>query len=167
MLISGLTTVAFAEESSQADKVVMTEDFQSCDVGASTVKGYSCVTKGNEWKIKEEDGNKFYAMTVNTSSDAYFNGTLPEVLGGKFVFQFDIRFLDYGPVEKLLYFAADGGGDIFTIKFNADGTMTTNDGTFIANYALNKFYTVTLEMDADKDTMSVKFNNKWRRLNHP
>lgn len=167
MLISGLTTVAFAEESSQADKVVMTEDFQSCDVGASTVKGYSCVTKGNEWKITEEDGNKFYAMTVNTSSDAYFNGTLPEVLGGKFVFQFDIRFRDYGPVEKLLYFAADGGGDIFTIKFNADGTMTTNDGTFIANYALNKFYTVTLEMDADKDTMSVKFNNKWRRLNHP
>lgn len=166
MLVSMIPFGAFAEEASVRE-VIVTDNFQTYSVGASTVGSYKGGAKGNLWKLEQEaDGNKYFAMTVNTSSDAHLDGAFGKALDDKFVFQFDIRFRDYGSVNKWLYFMNDGGQDFFILDINPNGTITAHNGTPIGSYALNKWYTISVEVDAKNGLMSVKFNDKWRLVDY-
>lgn len=169
LMVSTASVAGFAEDSSAgSQQLLVVDDFQGYSVGSSTVGSYGGGSKGNTWKLEEDQtGNKYFAMTVNTTSDAHLDGTLGGTMESRFVYQFDIRFRDYGPVTKWLYFMDNGGKDIFIIDINPNGTITAHDGTVIGNYALDKFYTIAIELDPAQGLMSVKFNNKWRLINHP
>ncbi len=167
LIVSSFSTMGIAAEET-ARKVIASDNFQSYTKGASTVGSYGGAAKGNLWKLEEDEtGNKYFAMTINTTSDAHLDGTFGEAMTGKFVFQFDMRFRDYGPVTKWLYFMDDGGKDIFILDINPDGKITTHNGVAIGNYALNMWYTIVVELDCKAGMMNIKFNNKWRVLDHP
>ena len=167
LLVSTIPTAGFAADEGTERKVLTTDNFQTYSVGSSTVGSYGGAAKGNIWKLEEEDGNKYFAMTINTTSDAHLDGSFGETVEDKMVFQFDMRFRDYGPVTKWLYFMDNGGKDIFILDINPNGTITTHNGVAIGSYALNKWYTVAVELDCKAGIMNVKFNNKWRLLDHP
>ncbi len=168
LFVSVIPSAAFAEDSAPKKEVVATDDFQSYAVGAATPSGYDGSAKGNTWKIEQtDDGNKYYAMTVDTASDGHLDDEFGKIMEDKFVFQFDMRFRDYGQVEKWLYFINGNATDTFIIDIKPNGTITAHDGTPIGRYALNKFYTIAIEVDPQEGLMSVKFNNKWRLNDHP
>jgi len=168
LLVSTFPAAIYAEDAAVRNEVVVADDFQSYLPGAAVPNGYDGNSKGNTWRIEQsEDGNKYYSMTVDTASDGHLDNEFGRTLDKKFVFQFDIRFHDYGQVDKWLYFIDGNGNDTFIIDISSNGTITAHDGTHIGSYALNKFYTIAIEIDPKEGLMSVKFNNKWRLNDHP
>lgn len=168
LLVSSFPAAIYAEDAAVKNEVVAADDFQSYLPGAAVPNGYDGNSKGNTWRIEQsEDGNKYYSMTVDTASDGHLDNEFGRTLDEKFVFQFDIRFHDYGQVDKWLYFIDGNGNDTFIIDISSNGTITAHDGTHIGSYALNKFYTIAIEIDPKEGLMSVKFNNKWRLNDHP
>jgi len=168
LLVSTFPAAIYAEDAAVRNEVVVADDFQSYLPGAAVPNGYDGNSKGNTWRIEQsEDGNKYYSMTVDTASDGHLDNEFGRTLDEKFVFQFDIRFHDYGQVDKWLYFIDGNGNDTFIIDISSNGTITAHDGTHIGSYALNKFYTIAIEIDPKEGLMSVKFNNKWRLNDHP
>ena len=168
LIVSAFPAAGFAQDAAVKNEVVVTDDFQSYLPGAALPNGYDGSSKGNSWKIEQsEDGNKYYAMTIDTANDGHLDNEFGRTFDDKFVFQFDLRFRDYGQVDKWLYFIDGSGNDTFIIDINPNGTITAHDGTPIGSYALNKFYTIAIEIDPKAGLMSVKFNNKWRLNDHP
>lgn len=167
LMVSAVPVAGIAQDSATKNKLVVADDFQSYAAGAAAPNGYDGSAKGNTWKIEEnEEGNKYYAMSVDTASDGHLDNEFGTIMDERFVFQFDMRFRDYGQVEKWLYFIDGSGNDIFILDIKPNGTITAHDGTLIGRYALDKFYTIAVELDPETGLMSVKFNNKWRLTDH-
>ena len=149
--------------------VILNENFESYSIGtvsATTLGGGTA--KGNGWFIENESGkdNKFFKMVINTSSDAHLDRVISPAASGKFVFEVDICFFDYGNVNKNIQLMSSENKDIPLIGFRPDGTLRTYNGIEIARYALNKYYRVSMLIDTDNQTMSVWFNGKRRIKNH-
>ena len=149
--------------------VILNENFESYSIGtvsATTLGGGTA--KGNGWFIENESGkdNKFFKMVINTSSDAHLDRVISPAASGRFVFEVDICFFDYGNVNKNIQLMSSENKDIPLIGFRPDGTLRTYNGIEIARYALNKYYRVSMLIDTDNQAMSVWFNGKRRIKNH-
>lgn len=183
MLISCCGYAAFAEESEatadsaeivadtanaedEAAEIYYQEDFESYNVDARTLSGYSGSAKTNQWKVVEENGNKMFEMHVNTKSDMHLDKGFTNVVEGQFVFEIGVMLKDYGEVVKNIELNEPSGGARRLVTFNSKGQILTADGKVISNYALNKLYKLAFIVDTDADTLSVYVNGKNRLRNH-
>lgn len=157
MLLPG----GFAANAESASYVV-SEDFENYKIGKPSEMINYVTDKGNDYEIEESDGNKYLRMSVTTDKDIHYDIRFSSALSGKFNFEFDIMFEDYGSVQKLVEFMDEARNDTFLCTFEPDGYLKLPDGTNAASYAVGKFYHVLMAFDTEKGTMDLYFNGKKR-----
>lgn len=161
MLCSLLVPIAtFAAETEN----VFWDDFESYSIGAKVFSGFGGGAKTNIWGIAQDKdtSNKYLRMTLNTTSDMHLDKNFSTSVTGKFVIEARLRFMDNGSVTKYIELRDNNNKDYFPVKFLPNGSVALQNGTVIAGYVTDKFYTVALAIDTDNSTFDVYFNGKRR-----
>lgn len=143
------------------------ENFESFNVGAESLSGYGGGAKGNVWSLCEESGNKYWSMSITTDVDMHLDKTFSVPASGKLVLEGDFYFEDYGATEKCIKARNSSGIEMVICKFTPDGSLVMYDGSVIAGYIAEKWYTLSCVLDTEAKAIDVYFNGKKRVSKYP
>ncbi len=143
------------------------ENFESFNVGAESLSGYGGGAKGNVWSLCEESGNKYWSMSITTDVDMHLDKTFSTPASGKLVLEGDFYFEDYGATEKCIKARNSSGSEMVICKFTPDGSLVMYDGSVIAGYVAEKWYTLSCVLDTEEKAIDVYFNGKKRVSKYP
>lgn len=169
------TFPVFAEETIVIEKVLdatgtvyFEETFESFKTGAESITGYGGGAKGNIWSVCEEtNGNKYWSMSITSSSDMHLDKSLSAPVFGKLVLDGDFYFEDYGATDKCIKARTSTGIEMLICKFTSDGSLVMYDGSVIAGYITDKWYTLSCALDTQTKTIDIYFNGKKRVSKYP
>lgn len=153
---------ASEKETQNRIKPLYYENFDSTYVNDGAIQKY-IVSKGNEFSLKNINGERCLSMNLNTENDIFFQYNFGKVIDGDITCGFDIMLTDSDQVTKLIQFVGTGGSDAFVMTISPNGTATLLDKNFgaaavLANLKKNVFNRIDICVDSSREIMNVYIN---------